>query len=182
VKGLEDVVPTGSIKTGAGFARGRSKQDYRTPPELLDAVRAKFLGGADFTLDLAADEANHVCPAWYGPGGVVEDALSADWPFTGQMWLNPPFGGIAPWARRCREMTARRGSVARVYLLVPASVGSSWFLDDVMPHADVFLLRGRICFDGRSPFPKDCLLALYAGREETGFQEWDWRKLSLVWP
>jgi phage N-6-adenine-methyltransferase len=157
---------------GASFNRGRSKQDYRTPPEFLGAVRAKFLGGQDFSLDLAADEGNHVCPAWYGPEGLVEDALSADWPRDGRMWLNPPFGGIAPWARRCREMTARPESVARVYLLVPASVGSNWFHHDVMPFAEVFLLRGRICFDGRNPFPKDCLLAVYQG---TGFVAWDWR-------
>lgn len=47
-----------------------------------------------FTIDVAADDNNHMCPRYYTP---QQDGLKQDW--TGEVvWCNPPFGdGIDQW-------------------------------------------------------------------------------------
>lgn len=157
----------GTPKTGASFSRGTSKQDYRTPEDLLEAVRARF---GDIEFDLAASAENAVAESFYTE---ADDALRCGWPptTTGVLWLNPPFGNIAPWASRCRHSAAPH---RRILLLVPASVGSEWFSEHVHGHAMVFALRPRPSFDGKNPFPKDVMLCAY-GFGVTGFDTWRWK-------
>jgi phage N-6-adenine-methyltransferase len=146
---------------------GKSKQDYETPPEFVSAVE-KLLG-TYFTMDLAADQANAKATRWYTK---EDDALAHDWSWiNGWCWLNPPFGRIAPWAKKCAEEGAKGVKIA---LLVPAAVGSNWYRDYVRNHAYVFDLEGRISFDGVAPYPKDCVLALY-GTPFRGSAGWNWR-------
>lgn len=143
--------------------RGLSRQDYCTPAVFLDAVRARF-GRLDW--DLASTSTNAVAPLR------LDDSLNQDWGrIHGNLWLNPPFGDIAPWARKCAATPC--GPDRRILLLTPASVGAKWF-DHVWGHAKVFALRGRLSFDGKTPFPKDCMLSVY-GVAPVGFEIWDWR-------
>lgn len=154
------------VRTGASMNRGRSKQDYQTPREFIDAVERRF---GKLSYDLAASKENAVCPEYYDE---ESNALGRDWhALSGNLWCNPPFGAIAPWARKA---ATEAGPCSRVLLLVPASVGSHWFADHVLPHAMVYALSPRLSFDGKNAFPKDLILAAY-GFGVSGFAVWRWR-------
>lgn len=78
--------------SGAGFSSDR--MDWRTPPELFRALDAEF----HFTLDAAANEANHLCDRYY----TAED--SAFWhSWDGEhVFCNPPYGrDAAKWIEKC---------------------------------------------------------------------------------
>jgi phage N-6-adenine-methyltransferase len=156
--------------TGASMNRHRSKQDYRTPPDFLGAVERRF---GKLSWDLAADDTNHVAPDWFGPASNC-NSLCKDWAdFAGGSlcFLNPPFNHIEPWAAKCREESEKG---ARILFLVPASVGSVWYANHVHRRAVVLALNPRLSFDGKAPYPKDCILACYwAGL--SGFDVWDWK-------
>lgn len=147
--------------TGAAFHRGESKQDYQTDPDFIRAVVARF-NVLDF--DLAATSENSQCGEMhFGPGSkVATDALTTTWDgLDGNLWLNPPYGEIPKWAKKCAEY---RGD-GRIFFLVPASVGSKWFADLVHPFAHTYLLTGRLRFVGEKfDFPKDCMLNVFLRR------------------
>jgi phage N-6-adenine-methyltransferase len=147
-----------------------SKQDYATPRPFIAACEQRF-GVIEF--DLAADESNTVVPGAYFDQR--RDSLVQDWAALGAglLWLNPPFGDIASFAKKCAE-ESQRG--AHILFLTPASVGSDWFQQYVVPHAHVLELSPRISFDGKAPFPKDLILSVYmAGL--TGRSFWRWKKV-----
>ena len=163
-------------KTGPSMARGKSKQDYETPPEFMEAVRNRFERPI---WDLAAAPENARCYHYYTK---EDDSLTKDWhkihsdrqlkgEKDGFLWLNPPFSNIEPWAEKC---AAEMKLGARILFLVPASVDSVWYWKHVAPHACVLALKQRICFDGKNGFPKGLILAVYAYGLK-GFQPWDWK-------
>lgn len=155
------------IRSGAANHRGSSKQDYATPREFIEAVQAQF---GEITFDLAAHAGNAVCADHYDEAA---DSLSKDWSLLDGLWLwlNPPFGNIAPWAEKC-AYESKRG--ARILFLTHAGVGTNWFIDHVLPNASVYALTPRLSFDGKNPFPKDCILSLFDGVSR-GFQAWRWK-------
>jgi phage N-6-adenine-methyltransferase len=154
--------------TGASFARGESKQDYATPPEFIAAVKRRF-GIAEFAHDLAASAENAKATAYFD---FATDSLSQNWRrLVGHLWLNPPFAAIASWAAKCAESS---GPGRTIYLLVPAAVGSNWHAQYVDGKAMVYLLNGRICFDGNGPYPKDCMLCVYG--LAPGYEVWTWKR------
>lgn len=161
---------------------GRSKQDYSTPPEFLEAVQRRF-GAID--LDLACRADNMVAPF-----GLTEDvdALSKDWTDLHPSWVtargdvdarnkldvafcNPPFAQLAPWAAKCESVALLP---RRTLLLVPASMGSKWWARHVLGKGMVFGIP-RLQFVGTdSLYPKDLALILYTSGVH-GFGYWDWR-------
>ena len=145
---------------------GRSKQDYGTPWEFIDAVAARF---GPIAFDLAAHAANCKHADYYN---VEDDSLSKDWTkLRGNLWLNPEFGDIAPWAAKSsREASHDR----RVFMLTPASIGSNWFAEHVHGKALVLGLSPRMMFEGATdPYPRDLMLSIYG--EFPGFGTWRWR-------
>jgi phage N-6-adenine-methyltransferase len=159
---------SGPKKTGPTINRGGSKQDYGTPRDFLDAVERRF---GKISFDLAAHKRNTVVPDFYSKR---EDSLKQAWYLnSGNLWLNPPFGTIPKWAKKCAE-EAHRG--ARILFLVPASVGSEWFYEHCYHKALVLPLRQRITFRGQTHgFMKDLMLVAY-GFGKTGFQPWRWKE------
>jgi len=175
---------------------GKSKQDYSTPKVFLDAVKKKF-AVKQFAWDLAAVKTNAVNrPAnnYYGPDHhtiIYRNALALDWTkLRGDLWLNPPFANIAPWAEKCAASAPYRIGLGsrerRIFLLVPAAVGSNWFARHVFNKARVLLLNGRIPFDGCAVNPKtgkvdgyikDLILAVYG--EKPGVEVWRWAGAPL---
>lgn len=154
-------------KSGASFARGASKQDYRTPADFMAAVTARF-GPISFDLAALAENTQHK-----NFFSIRDNSLVQDWhKLHGLLWLNPPFDNITPWAKKCAEERERG---ARIAFLVPASVGSNWFADYVFPNAFTWALTGRLCFDGIAPYPKDCQLSLFTPEGTTGFNVWRWK-------
>lgn len=147
----------------------RSKQDYETPKAFIKAVERRF---GSLAYDLAASCYNVQAGRFFDEN---DDSLSQDWcALLGNLWLNPPFAHIAPWARKCREST---GHGRRILLLTPASVGSEWFARDVHGRALVLALRPRITFVGCDAcYPKDLMLSVYstALSDRPAFDTWRW--------
>lgn len=154
--------------TGPTVKRHRSKQDYGTPWEFIRACERRF---GLISWDLAATTENTKAPAWITP---EMDSLAREWRMKGNLWLNPPFADIGPWAEKCALDSSAHG--ARILFLTPASVGSNWFRDFVHGKALVLGLNGRLTFAGTdAPYPKDCILSAF-GLGKTGFDVWTWTK------
>lgn len=151
---------------GASFHKGTSNQDYQTPKDFMAAVKRRFEW---LSVDLAASPFNTQCVQFLSES---HNSLTWDWSkLEGLLWLNPPFDNIAPWAEKCAK-EAKLG--AKILFLTPASVGSVWFAEHVFAKAMVFALRPRLCFDGKNPYPKDCILSCY-GIMGIGFDLWKWK-------
>ena len=164
------MIPDPYLKTGASLARGQSRQDYGTPAAFIQAVEKRF---GPITFDLAASEENRKSPFFFGE---IRNSLDQPWHrIHGNLWLNPPFSNITPWAKKCAEESAKG---ARILFLVPSSTGANWFRDYVWGRADIYFLNGRLTFEGcTDPYPKDCLLAHYTGLDRTpDFRIWEWKK------
>lgn len=160
---------------------GRSRQCYVTPVEFMQAVESRF-GRIDF--DLAATRINAKAPHFYT---AQQNALRYPWIASDRrcqssrthFWLNPPYRHITPWVRRATE-EQRRLSSGWFLVLLPASVGSNWFRKYVFNFASVYFLEGRICFNKRQPYPKDCMLLQYRNpRKDLLINIWDWKRDKL---
>lgn len=183
-----------------------SKQDYQTPREFIAAVEKRF-GKIQF--DLAAVAANAQHERYFAPDKIIEvigkgkkrqvivhphhdpkayghDAFKHDWSQltrslpSGILWLNCEFGDIPPWAGKCR-VEGHRG--AEITLLTPASVGANWFRDTVAGVSDTYLLNGRMSFDGKNVYPKDCMLSHWHPAATGLICVWDWNadQLHTIW-
>jgi len=150
---------------GASFHTGKSKQNQETPWEFINAVEKRF---GKITFDLAADEHNHRHSSYFSE---QDDSFAQAWhKIDGLLWLNPPFRRIAPWVAKC---ASEKVLGAKIALLVPAAVGSNWFADHVHEKALVLPFRPRLSFDGKNPYPKDLLLAVYG--LPPCFELWRWK-------
>lgn len=138
-----------------------SYQFYRTPPELLTAIEARF---GKLEVDLAATEYDTVAPAYF------DDALKETWPTQALCYCNPPFRLSRHFARKFAE------SGARGLLLTPASIDSNWFSTFVLPHARVIALQPRVTFVGEStPINRPLILSAFrCPGEPVGFECWRW--------
>jgi phage N-6-adenine-methyltransferase len=149
---------------------GRSKQDYGTPRDFIEAVERRF---GPIVCDLAAGPDNHKAPQYFT---VEDDSLSLPWSerfSTGTLWLNPPFGTIDPWAAKCAEESTRRTGL--ILMLTPASIDTHWFARHVNRKAMVLGLNPRIVFEGcTSAYPKALMLSVF-GAGMSGFDVWRWK-------
>ena len=130
------------------------KDDWETPDELFSRLNRFY----HFVLDAAANEVNHKCPRWFGPGGEVEDALLATWPLKeGNVWLNPPYSrGLQVKFVKKAISERSRGSAGKVVCLLPARTDTRLFHELLLPRARIEFLRGRLKFKGAkssAPFP-----------------------------
>lgn len=152
----------------------RSRQDYATPWDFIEAVERRF---GKLEVDLAATKANAKAPWCVTP---EQDSLSISWAerFADKLcWLNPPFGNIEKWAAKCAQESEkfRKG---RILFLTPASVGARWFERHVHNRANVLTLLSRLTFVGEDQsYPKDLMLSVYGRGALHGFDTWDWRTL-----
>lgn len=166
---MTDLIET--PKTGAALNRGKSKQDYGTPWPFVRAVEDKW---GPIVHDLACTRANAKAPSgYYFDEGI--DALARDWSEdfpTGNLWLNPPFANIDPWAEKCARHGVRRDGL--IFLLTPASIGTDWFASRVWGNARVLGISPRLTFEGtEDPYPKDLMLSIF-GKATDGFALWRW--------
>jgi phage N-6-adenine-methyltransferase len=124
------------------------REGWGTPQDMFDALDSVF----NFKVDLCADHRNHKCELYItegidlmSPG--AEDAIDI---FSGEddyLWINPPYksrGGTGKYVQRAIDVAGSRGLVC----LIPASVGSKWWLDHVWLNFDVFIFPRRFNFEG----------------------------------
>lgn len=114
-------------------------REWATPPEIFDPLHAEF----GFTLDPCATVQNAKLPRFYTE---ADDGLSKDW--SGErVFMNPPYGReIYAWTKKARE------SGVLVVGLLPASCDLQWWHDDVVGHAEVRYIRGRVRFLTDGPY------------------------------
>lgn len=117
-------------------------RNWETPPDVFGPLHAEF----GFTLDPCANASNFKCARWIGE---EQDGLKADW--SGErVFMNPPYGReIYAWTRKAREEAARG---ALVVGLLPASTDLAWWHEDVVGHAEVRYIRGRVRFLTGGPY------------------------------
>lgn len=95
----------------------------------------------------------------------------------GLLWNNCEFSDVGPWAKK-HATCGPRG--ANSLLLTPSVTGANWSTDHVFAKADVYLLKGRLMFDGKNVFPKDCMLSSYSPNATGACHVWDWKRDVLV--
>lgn len=101
-------------------------------------------------------------------------AMSARYSTDGRpalLFLNCEFSDVTPWARRCAK-EAKRG--ANVVLLTPAVV-ANWYRDIIAGVADVAMCSGRLMFDGKNVYPKDCMVSHFHPGATGRLCIWEWR-------
>ncbi len=147
----------------------RSKQDYGTPWPFIHAVERRF---GPLVGDLAATADNAKAPSFIRP---EQDSLTVPWATIyplGNLWLNPEFTDIDPWAEKCAYESKKRHGL--ILMLTPASIGTDWFASHVNRQAMVIGLSPRLVFEGcTDPYPKDLMLSVYGGF--AGFDCWRWK-------
>jgi phage N-6-adenine-methyltransferase len=133
VKGLKQVMS--SARTGAG------RDDWQTPPEVLDCVRRI----APIDLD--------PCTAPGNPTGASrfftaqDDALSIeDWNPGGLVYVNWPYSQARAWAKAVRDQELL--TTHPILCLVPARTDTRWWRMMLGPASAVAFWRGRIGFVG----------------------------------
>lgn len=148
------------------------------PMEAEASVRSALTGNKKTTV-----RATNVDPDAFALDAFVQDWSAISRRFAnadgspGLNWLNCQFDSSGDWAARCgREMD--RG--ANTTLLTPAVTGANWSTDHVFGKADVYLLKGRLMFDGKNVFPKDCMLSHYHTGATGGIRLWDWKRDVIV--
>ena len=109
------------------------KDEWLTPPRLLRAL-------GPFDLDPCSPGENRA--PWRTASRMIalpQNGLAAPW--TGRVWLNPPYGKKAPaWLAK---LSQHGDGVALVF----ARTDTAWFHETVFPYADaLFFLRGRLRF------------------------------------
>lgn len=117
-------------------------REWATPPELFDELDAEF----SFTLDPCASIDNAKRERYFTE---EQNGLERDW--SGErVFMNPPYGReIYPWTRKAREEAAKG---ALVVGLLPASCDLKWWHEDVVGHAEVRYIRGRVRFITGGPY------------------------------
>ena len=99
--------------------RGKSKtRDGWTTPKRLCTF---FVSLFTLNIDVAASVHNALCSRFYTE---EDDALTKPW--TGRVWCNPPYSHTGLWILKAVE-EVRAGNAEIVVMLVPGSIGVSWF-------------------------------------------------------
>ena len=151
--------------------RGKSKQDFGTPREVLDGIERRF---GKIGIDLAAREDNKVCERFISP---EQDTLKINWselivPEGHIRFINPPYANLEPFAK---QLAATKNDSRFTIMLCPASMGSKWWVKHVLGQVNALGIP-RVKFRGAdSIYPKD-LSILVAGFGLHGFGYFDWRK------
>jgi phage N-6-adenine-methyltransferase len=120
--------------------------EWATPQDFFDELNARYA----FTLDPCATPENAKCPNFYTK---EQDGLRQPW--TGRVWMNPPYGRtIGQWIRKAWE-SVQQGEAELVVCLVPSRTDTAWW-HDYCESAEVTHLHGRLRFGGAknsAPFP-----------------------------
>lgn len=151
-----------------------SRQDLRTPPEFLAALRARF-GELQFDASCTAEDA--VAPLGYT--WPEYDALQRDWAeeLAGlTVYCNPRFRDAGKFAERCADSQRKTCNAPppRVLLLVPMS-DAEWYWDHVDGRALVLVPKPRIRFVGEPTGINRPLTLCCYGPWQAGLRPWRWQ-------
>ena len=140
-------------------ANSTGDPEWPTPQWLVDTLAAEFTPHG-FTLDVAATPDNAKAPVYYTAS---TDGLVMPWP--GYVWCAPPYGHqINRWTRKAHgEVTGESNRLVTrlVVMLVPARVGTNWWIEASGNASLVRILPGRLVYEksgNPAPFPSAILV------------------------
>jgi phage N-6-adenine-methyltransferase len=138
--------------TGRGYML-RSKNDYwRTPKNVVDAVKEAFGGQIDLDPCGAVKSLVGARKQYLLSRG--EDGLKLPW--EGKIFVNPPFSTSRFWVKRAAEEVLGDDS-KELIMLLPARVDTKSFHEVIVPSVDLICFwKGRLTFVGApasAPFP-----------------------------
>lgn len=112
--------------------------EWYTPPAIIELAR-QVLGGID--LDPAS---NPIAQGWIGAARYYTADTPLQEPWSGRVWLNPPFSDTPAWVQRLEdEYTC--GDVTAALLLVNSAPGYVWW-EELWRQRPVCMLRERLRF------------------------------------
>lgn len=116
---------------------------WATPPEVFDPLHREFA----FTLDPCATVETAKVPRFFDEAA---DGLAQSWAGE-RVWMNPPYGReVYAWTSKARTEVTRGAEL--VVGLLPASCDLAWWHDDIVGHAEVRYIRGRVRFLTGGPY------------------------------
>lgn len=132
----------GGVKAKNNGRYNGNGRHWETPPEVFQPLDAEF----NFTLDPCCSAETAKCSTFFTER---ENGLLQNWAGH-RVFMNPPYGReVYAWTRKARLEQAE-GAV--VVGLLPASTDLAWWHDDVVGHAEVRYLRGRVRFLTGGPY------------------------------
>ncbi len=142
IKGTESKAVVGAAKTRNNGRYNGNGRHWATPSEIFEPLHKEF----GFTLDPCCTAATAKAARFYTE---ADDGLKQDWGRE-TVFMNPPYGReIYAWTKKAREAAARGATVVG---LLPASTDLAWWHDDVVGHAEVRYIRGRVRFLTGGPY------------------------------
>ena len=114
--------------------------EWETPQAFFDELNTHFA----FTLDVCATPENAKCHRFYTK---ETNGLAHSWQGE-RCWMNPPYGReISHWVSKARA-EAKAGAL--VVGLLPVRTDAKWWHENVLGHADVRFVKGRLKFGGET--------------------------------
>jgi phage N-6-adenine-methyltransferase len=155
----------------SGYLPPAVNETWGTPQDLFDSLNAEF----HFTLDAAASQDNTKCFYFYRK---AQNSLTLPW--TGNVWLNPPYGlKVGEWVKKAWDEVFWLKRARLVAMLLKATTETTWFHDWIWctaehrPYAyvDLRFIRGRLQFViperklGPAPFSSMVVIFKAVGNE-----------------
>jgi hypothetical protein len=132
------------MQIGRGLNAKGHKDNYATPAYLYEELDKEFQFDHD--------------PCGLNPLGLREIDGLGEW--GKRNWVNPPYSKKIPWIQKAIE-EQRKGKLT--VMLLPVDTSTSWFLDMVLPNAEVRWIRGRLKF-GKTHAAYASMLAIFRPR------------------
>lgn len=126
--------------------RGELVSDlWQTPQSEFDLLHSIFR----FEVDAAAGPENSKLPNWFGPSGIMEDALENDWsPYGDRFFVNPPYsiegGPLSKWIEKFRSVAEEENCL--VVALLPKRRNVKWYHEHIKGKAALFEPNYRFAF------------------------------------
>ena len=98
-----------------------TRSDWRTPDELFNYLDLRF---GPFEVDLAACELSAKCDLFYSK---EVDSLKQDWTAHKNMFMNPPYDNIMPWAIKAVDTISESKKGTKITVVLPNDNSTAWF-------------------------------------------------------
>ena len=142
IEGTENRAVIGGAKARNNGRYNGNGRHWMTPPEVFDPLDEEF----NFTLDPCATPQSAKCALFFTE---AQNGLEQSWQ-EHRVFMNPPYGReVYAWTKKAREEAARG---ALVVGLLPASTDLAWWHEDVIGHAEIRYIRGRVRFLTDGPY------------------------------
>lgn len=131
-----------------------NSDEYATPQHVFDELNNEF----NFNLDVAANENNHKCEAYFD---LKSDGLSQDWGGY-RVFCNPPYSQIGKWVKKAFYESKKDNTL--VVMLIPSRTDTRYFHDYIYKRTEIRFIKGRLKFGGNvnsAPFPS--MIVIFRG-------------------